>query len=148
MSRRYRSLYERLVANTVLEVPDNPQSCWLWTGHLTPRGYGKLAVRVPGGGRATNPKQRAAHRVMLEEVLDAEFPFDEAGHLCHNPRCINPDHLEVQTRIFNLGDRRGYRAPEGSMIPTLFPREDALEAFLQCVVEGWFEEPLEVLEAA
>lgn len=139
MNNRYPSLYARLVANTVLAVPDNPQSCWLWTGR-TRRGYGSLAVRVPGGGRATNPKTASAHRAMLEEILNARFPFDEAGHLCHNPLCINPDHLEVQTKVFNLGERRGYRAPEGPMIPVLFPREDALDDFLDEVVAGWYVE--------
>lgn len=133
MAQRYATLYERLVANTVLAVPDNPRSCWLWTGPR--RGhYGCLAVRVAGGGRATKPRTVSAHRSMLEEILDAWFPYDEAGHLCHNPLCINPDHLEVQTQIFNLGERRGYRPPQGSMIPTLFPRDDALERFLETVL--------------
>lgn len=134
MAKLYASLYERLVANTELAIPDNPQSCWLWTGYCTRAGYGQLAMRVPGGGRATKPRQLAVHRAMLEELLDALFPFDEAGHLCGNPLCINPDHLEVQTQIFNLGERRGYRAPEGRMIPVLFPRESvwtAVEEFLE-----------------
>lgn len=121
MNRRYATLYERLVANTVLADPDNPNSCWLWTGGRRGR-YGCLAVRVPGAGGKVHPKTIAAHRAMLEEFHDIVFPFDEAGHLCFTPLCINPSHLEVQTQVFNLAERRGYAPPEGSMIPTLFPR--------------------------
>lgn len=119
---RYASTYERLVANTRLAVPGNPQSCWLWTGG-TSRGYPYMTQRIDG-----KPQGRRAHRVMLEEVLDAEFPLDDAGHLCYTTRCINPAHLEVQTIAANLSERRGYAACAGSWIPVLFPREDALQA--------------------
>ena len=115
--KKYTSLYERLVANT--EVDEN--GCWVWTGARR-RSYGCLCLRVPGGGRKTKPKNYSAHRLMMEEVLDATFPFDEVGHLCYNTLCVNPEHLEVQTRAFNLSDRRGYKATSGCMIPVLFPR--------------------------
>jgi hypothetical protein len=126
MSARYRSMYERLVANTVLAEPDNPRSCWLWTGVIGTRGYPQVAQRIDGKVVA-----RRAHRVMLEELHNAEFPFDEGGHLCCTPRCISPMHLEVQTPHQNLSARRGYAAAEGRLIPVLFPRDDEeLEAFI------------------
>lgn len=121
--RKYRSLYERLVANTRLERPDDPSSCWIWTGP-TRRHYPCLCIRVPG--RRT-PKTISAHRAMLEEYHDIWFPFDEAGHLCFNPLCINPLHLEVQSPWFNLAERRGYKPPDGRMIPVLFPRSELVE---------------------
>lgn len=130
MARKYGSLYERLVANTKLERPEDPSSCWIWTGPVR-RHYPCLCVRVPGGGRATLPKTISAHRAMLEEFHDIVFPFDEAGHLCYQPLCINPMHLEVQTKAFNLAERRGYKPPEGSMIPVLFPRSLWLEELLE-----------------
>jgi len=132
--KKYGTLYERLVANTVLAEPDNPQSCWLWTGHIDVRGYPRISMRV--GPRPQPPKLRRAHRLMLEEVLDAEFPVDEAGHLCYETRCINPMHLEVQTRLFNLSDRRGHRQLDGCMIPTLFPRHEELDA---AIARAWDE---------
>lgn len=129
----YGSLYERLVANTQLADPDDPGSCWLWTGSVGRNGYPRLTVRMPGRHK---PVRILAHRAMLEEFHDIWFPFDEAGHLCHQPRCINPHHLEVQTRAFNLMDRRGcgdfnYK---GCMIPTIFPRNEWLDNYL----EDWF----------
>jgi hypothetical protein len=125
---KYRTLYERLVANTKQEDPDNPNSCWVWIGHLTPGGYPKLAVRL--APRPAHPVSLIAHRLMLEEVLWVKFPFDEAGHLCFNTRCINPDHLEVQTKWFNSIHKRvgNYRTKDHHvMIPTLFPVEDELQ---------------------
>lgn len=129
--RKYRTLYERLVANTVLARPDDPSSCWIWVGHRRGR-YGSLCVRVPG---KPTPKTLAAHRTMLEEFHDIVFPYDEAGHLCFEPLCINPQHLEVQTQVFNLAERRGYKPPEGPMIPTLFPRWQWLDDLIEHALE-------------
>lgn len=123
--RKYRTLYERLVASTELAIPGDPTSCWLWTGHQSGH-YPKITIRIKG-----KPRSVWAHRLMLEEYHDIVFPFDEAAHLCYNTLCINPMHLEVQTQLFNLGQRRGYREPQGTMIPTLFPRS------------AWFDELLE-----
>lgn len=118
---KYQTLYERLVANTRLAEPDNAQSCWLWTGHARDY-YPKVCVRNMHG----QPRNVYAHRLMLEEVLDCTFPFDEAGHLCGNPRCINPDHLEVQTHVHNVHEQARYRSKPNnsnkSWIPVLFPR--------------------------
>lgn len=33
-------------------------------------------------------------------------PDQEVDHLCFNPRCVNPDHLEVTTKQVNLARRR------------------------------------------
>lgn len=137
----YSTLYERLVANTVLADPDNIHSCWLWTGPMGRGGYPKICVRRPGGGRKTSPHTRGAHRVMLEEITGYEFPFDEAGHRCGNTACICPWHLEIQTKAHNLAERRGYAAPGGGKpwIPTLFPRADPVADAIDRIWEesGW-----------
>lgn len=125
MARRgmkYGSLFERLVANTA--EPENAQACWLWTGRLNEYGYPRLNVHDAARGRTVTVK---AHRAMLEEMHEGVFPFDEAGHLCHTRACINPDHLEVQTKSFNASDRRGYQRAHGCCLPTLFPRPDPLQ---------------------
>lgn len=63
--------------------------CAVWQGHLTHEGYGYVRL----GGR-----MRSAHRVSLwmatgEEPTSAE----QVDHLCVNPPCVNPDHLEAVT---------------------------------------------------
>ena len=81
---------------------DGPQvegmtgECWIWTAS-TVRGYG--TVRLDG-------KRRRAHRVSYEM---AKGPIPEGldvDHLCFNPPCVNPDHLEAVTREENLRRRR------------------------------------------
>lgn len=121
MSKRYGSLYERLVANTRFAVPNDPGSCWIWTGSVGSGGYPQICVRKPEG-----PRNVQAHRAMLEEFHDIVFPFDEAGHRCGNPLCISPlaGHLEVQTRAHNMAEQRsfGVTNTEKCWIPVLFPR--------------------------
>lgn len=113
--RKYSSLYERLVANTV----EDENGCWVWTGTVK-AGYPRIALRVPG--RKT-PRTFGAHRLMLEEVHDIVFPDDEAAHLCNNSMCINPAHLEVQTKAANMADR-WKRDTDKCMIPVLYPRNE------------------------
>lgn len=70
--------------------------CWEWQGSLT-RGYGTFA-----------PKRFVllrAHRVAYE-LLRGSIPDGlELDHLCKNPSCVNPQHLEPVTHAENC--RRG-----------------------------------------
>lgn len=123
--RKYQTLFERLVANSKPEH-DNAQACWLYTGPVRKGGYGLISLRV--GGKTVS---RAPHRLMLEEVLRIRFPHDEAGHLCYNPLCINPSHLEVQTSAMNLAMRRialGWKNCHKSWIPVIYPNDPLQEA--------------------
>ena len=61
---------------------------------------------------------------MLEIFHGVTFPFDEAGHLCFNTLCVNPDHLEIQTPTHNANERRYYLPSDrrdDRMIPILYP---------------------------
>ena len=52
-------------------------------------------------------KQRAAHRVMYEQMRGPVPDDRDLDHLCRNRACGNPDHLEPVSRSENL--RRGER---------------------------------------
>lgn len=60
--------------------------CWEWTGTKASTGYGLLSV---------NGKNEGAHRVSV--ILSGrEIPHGmHIDHLCRNPICVNPGHLEV-----------------------------------------------------
>ena len=70
-----------------------PDDCWNWPWAKMPAGYGV----VRKGGR-----QQMAHRVMYEDIVG---PIPEGltiDHLCSNPSCVNPLHLEPVTMHENL----------------------------------------------
>ncbi len=66
--------------------------CWIWTGCATPKGYG-YASR-PGPPR----KPFYVHRWTYEIANGGLPPADmELDHLCRQPSCCNPLHLEAVT---------------------------------------------------
>lgn len=71
--------------------------CWVWTGHVTPNGYGQV-----GMGR----RLALVHRLMLELWEGAPLPEGcDVDHTCRNRACANPVHLEAVSRKENI--RRG-----------------------------------------
>lgn len=76
--------------------------CWEWYGPRDPLGYGRCTVTIEG------TRQQLAHRVSYY-FLVGELP-EELDHLCRNPACVNPDHLEPVSHRDNT--RRGY-SPHG-----------------------------------
>lgn len=81
--------------------------CWVWTGRLTPDGYGRFDVRPRPG----HPGEVRAHRWAWEQAngrLSAELTLD---HLvapdgpCTSTACVRPDHLEPVTNAENLRRR-------------------------------------------
>lgn len=76
-------------------------TCWVWTGTLTQRGYGMFSV-----GRRMVP----AHRWHYE-YHHGEVPKSlEIDHLCRVRHCVNPAHLEPVTPAENRA--RSPLAPE------------------------------------
>lgn len=75
---------------------ESSSDCWIWTGFLL-RGYGSFSV--------TSKKTLRAHR-WAYEFLRAPIPDGlQLDHLCRNPSCVNPWHLEPVTARVN--SRRG-----------------------------------------
>jgi hypothetical protein len=71
--------------------------CWEWGGTKDVRGYGKIQMSSDGKQRTTG-----AHRVVYEYVLGPIPEGLELDHLCRNPSCVRPDHLEPVTHAENL----------------------------------------------
>ncbi len=67
--------------------------CWNYTRYKSVKGYGKLSAWG---------KMHLAHRVSYI-VFRGEIPKGLfLDHLCRNPSCINPNHLEIVTNQENL----------------------------------------------
>jgi HNH endonuclease len=73
--------------------------CWQWTGPVNDEGYAR--IRVPGH-IAKWAIHRASYEVFVGPIPDG-LTID---HLCRNPSCINPQHLEPVTMEVNI--RRGF----------------------------------------
>ena len=76
-----------------IEVGD----CWEWTGRTNRLGYGCVTV---------NRRKWLVHRFVYEALVRRIPTHLEIDHLCRNPPCCNPDHLEVVTHAVNM--RRGH----------------------------------------
>lgn len=92
---KYVPLEQRFWRKVDKDGPTNDYvagKCWQWTGAKTKAGYGLL-----GGER--NGKSVYAHRLSFE--LHCGHIPDNVSHLCNNPQCVNPAHLENGTRKDN-----------------------------------------------
>lgn len=96
MTRQPKPVIERLMAK--VEIDSN--GCWIWQGAKT-GGYGVIGMGPRGSGT------RNTHRVAYEHH---KGPIPEGlvlDHLCRNPPCCNPDHLEAVPQQVNVD--RGLR---------------------------------------
>ena len=75
---------------------DKTSECWYWTAARTDKGYGTIGVE----GRTCY-----AHRIAHERWIAPIPAGSHIDHLCREPACVKPDHLEAVTRKENV--RRG-----------------------------------------
>jgi len=78
-----------------IEIRDDRDGCWLWTGSCFKGGYGQFKIRKNG-----NVKNYRAHRWSYLHFNGVECP-EVINHLCENKKCVNPDHLEPSTPLKN-----------------------------------------------
>lgn len=84
-------------------VPEPNSGCWIWTGCINHRGYGRFLFK----GR-----NHLAHRFAFVAYGGAEPGTLNVLHRCDNPPCVNPDHMFLGTDRDNAIDmaKKG-RAP-------------------------------------
>ena len=83
-------------------IPEPNSGCLIWTGELNAAGYGCISI---GNAKRGTRIRSMAHRVSYELAKGPIPKGLDLDHLCRNPVCINPDHLEPVTRSEN--NRRG-----------------------------------------
>lgn len=77
----------------ILSKINKTDYCWIWKGEIKSNGYGRCYF---------NGKNNSAHRLVYE-LLVGEIPKGlEIDHLCRNPKCVNPKHLEPVTHLENV----------------------------------------------
>lgn len=97
-------------------LPITDSGCIEWPGARNNKGYGRLDVYRQGKKTCTS-----AHRVAYEQHKGPIPPGLEIDHLCGNPACVNPEHLEAVTHRENVRRGKGWagknarktRCPQG-----------------------------------
>ena len=67
--------------------------CWVWKAGMTRDGYGRFSF---------DGQTQLAHRVAYELWVGPIPAGLEVDHLCSNPLCVNPDHLEPVVQRENM----------------------------------------------
>lgn len=84
-----RSFWSKVIAGN--------NSCILWVGTKTDRGYGSM-------WHPFKKSMRPAHRVAFEIEKGEIEKGKEVCHKCDNPSCVNPNHLFVGSHTDNMVD--------------------------------------------
>lgn len=67
-------------------------SCWIWQGTKTQNGYGQ--IKIAG-------TKYAAHRLAYAALVGLIADGLVLDHLCRQPSCVNPAHLEAVSQREN-----------------------------------------------
>lgn len=89
------------------KVERTASGCMVWQGAQNKRGYGRVNINVEG-------VQRSFYVHALAFTVETGVPWPRMGsgktldHLCSNPPCCNPDHIELVEHLVNVN--RGEKA--------------------------------------
>src|SRR5947209_2044527 len=90
-----RGIYPRpSIEQRIWSKVEKTASCWNWNGSKL-RGYGLFRVHSP-------QSMTYAHRFVYESIVGPIPEGLELDHLCRNPSCVNPDHLEAVPHKVNV----------------------------------------------
>lgn len=80
-----------------VKPPHHWGECWEWMGTHEHHGYGILTLKKDG--KVTSA---SAHRMAYELMFGEVEKSLDLDHLCRNPGCVNPYHLEPVTHRENV----------------------------------------------
>lgn len=72
--------------------------CWIWQLWQTDENYGRITLQRVDGGVSS----QLAHRWVWEQKRGPIPHSLQLDHLCEQPACVNPDHLEPVTNAENV----------------------------------------------
>lgn len=75
--------------------PEPMSGCWLWAGGFMGNGYATMSFQG---------KAKKASRFSYETFKGPLEQDEVVRHMCHNPGCVNPEHLEKGSHKDNNND--------------------------------------------
>lgn len=99
----------------------SPNECWPFVGATNGSGYGRLGWIKDDGTKTTKPAHRIAYELEVGPIPDGKV----LDHLCRNPPCCNPAHLDPVTRRVNT--LRGINPPAFNAVKTHCKRGHLLD---------------------
>jgi hypothetical protein len=79
----------------LVRISDDDDGCWIWLGGKNANGYGSF--------KPYHRPTTLSHRFMFEHQHGQPIPEGlHLDHLCSNPSCVNPAHLEPVTPQENV----------------------------------------------
>ena len=85
-----------VIERLMRRVSKDKAGCWIFTGHCDRNGYGQINL-----GRRP-PKLKYTHVVAYEFTKGSVPSGYELDHLCRQPACCTPEHLEAVTHRENM----------------------------------------------
>jgi len=90
----------------------SPDDCWIWTGSLGNKGYGRIRVKN---------RTRRAHRISWMLAHKTKIPKNKMiCHTCDNRACVNPAHLYLGDNTTNMRDKSSLTPREVKQIRHLY----------------------------
>lgn len=90
-------------------------TCWLWTGYVTDKGYGQISKDYDAPGIRNGGSMVYAHRFSWELANGPIPPGLQVDHRSTCPKnCVRPGHLRLTTHKQNQENRRGAWARSAS----------------------------------
>ena len=102
--RKPQPVFDRWVKNVFLGSPprgeDVPLSdCWEWEAAKDRGGYAQFGFRYKG--KTMNGAHKFSHLYFNGPIPEGH----QIRHKCHNPGCVNPEHLHTGTATQNVKDK-------------------------------------------
>lgn len=107
MIDRLRPSWVRKIDVTRVEGCPVPGECWLWRGSHNDSGHGRVCI--PNQARTGY-----IHRIVYELLIGPIPAGLQLDHLCRQPSCCSPRHLEPVACITNV--QRGTRATKSHCV--------------------------------
>jgi hypothetical protein len=99
LPKESRDVLEREYFNPYVDKR-GPDECWLWMAYKRSNGYGQFHKRLGKGKYAWG-----AHRAAWIFKYNAPIPAGlDCCHTCDVRACVNPSHIFIATRKYNMRD--------------------------------------------